>query len=928
MIRLRASTIIRLAPALTTACAIVGLTLLFFHRLAFTDLILARGDTFAYFYPYWHARSAAFLAGQLPLWSPDLFMGVPLLANSQVGTLYPPNWLVTPFSPPDGVRISILLHVAWALTGTYLLARRSLGADRLAALLAASIFGLGGYLGGHVEQINQLQGLAWLPWLFLLLERAVDTGLRGTLLLGMALALQFLTGHTQTVFISVYGLGIYALCARQTRALLLLVGAGFAALLLAIPQLVPTLEMTAVSNRRGGLNPNQATAFSLSPFVFGRGMLPSYDRLIFGEYVTYAGVIGLGLALIGALSGAGNTIMERRVLPLRSQNGILRRIGWGRPLSPRVTWLVVGLVGLALAFGLYNPLYWWLATLPGFNLFRVPARWLALFALAAAMLAALGLQSLRSQPRPDFRKLALAAAVLIGLMVSTALTLRQPDLTPVSLPTALTLAGWAAALVVLLVLLQLRQPRLLAAATLIELLLASQVLPYNDLSSPEVFNRPRFPAQQLLAYQQETNTPVSGRLLSISQLLFDPGDRDALAARFAASGMSEDAIHTAFTAIKMQDTLAANLPMLYGLPSADGFDGGLLPTGYYTAFTSLLLPPDELRTIDGRLREILARPESCEGACIPEQRWLNLMNVHYLITDKIHDLWLDDIAYDTTFKRSLDDDDGLNFEVVPPFEATALHLLARCPSAGCPTLTAALTGAGGETISASGVQTSQLEDQRLLRLPFDSAFAPTAVRLQADAPLTVTAATLVDNRTGDFQQLQPVPWQRILSSDIELYQNTAAQPRAFIVHEAQVVPDDEIGTEMALEAMSNPAFDPAAAVVLSGDDLTPAAESVPDANNGTAVFIEYTAARISLTAQTSAPGYLVLADAYYPGWTVTVNGEPADVLRADVMFRAAAVPAGESLVVFEYQPWWLPGALIAGGLLWLAAGAVILIRKE
>ena len=64
------------------------------------------------------------------------------------------------------------------------------------------------------------------------------------------------------------------------------------------------------------------------------------------------------------------------------------------PLSPRATWLIVALVGLALAFGLYNPLYWLLATLPGFNLFRVPARWLALFALGTALLAGLGVEAL------------------------------------------------------------------------------------------------------------------------------------------------------------------------------------------------------------------------------------------------------------------------------------------------------------------------------------------------------------------------------------------------------------------------------------------------------------------------------------------------------------------------------------------------------
>jgi hypothetical protein len=915
--------------------ALAAFTLLFFHRLAFTDLILARGDTFAYFYPYWHVRSAAFMAGQLPLWSPDLFMGVPLLANSQIGVFYPPNWIVAPFSPPDGMRLSILLHVFWALAGVYRLARRALGVDRLAALLGAALFGLGGYLGSHVEQINQLQGLAWMPWLFLFLDDAVRLPRRGIPLLAIGLALQFFSGHTQTVFITVFGLGIYALCARQTRALLALAAGGLLALALALPQLLPTLEMTSVSNRRGGLNPNQATAFSFSPFVFGRGLLPSFDQTIFGEYVAYVGVIGLGLALVGVLNSATTFVGARpspdgaHAAPLR-HNHLLRRLRWGKPLSTRATWLIIGLVGLALALGLYNPLYWWLATLPGFNLFRVPARWLALFALALAMLAALGLHSLQTMPRPRVKVLVLVAAVMVVLAASTTLVLRQPDLTAVSLPTLVTLVGWTAALVSLLVLLWFRAKRLLVTVALLELFLAAHILSYNDLAAPEVFDHPRLTTNQLLVYQQESASPVFGRLLSISELLFDPGDRYALEARFHELGLSESSILTAFTSIKMQDTLAANLPMLYGLPSADGFDGGLLPSAYYTAFTSLLLPPNELRTVDGRLREILARGESCRGACIPAQRWLNLMNVSYLITDKIHDLWHEDVAYDTTFERVLEAGSPLRFEVNPPFEATALNLLALCPQDACPTVNVTLTSADGVQVSATSPSgATPLDDLRLLQITFPDATAPVSLQLQADAPITVRAATLVDSRTGDFQQLQPLPWQRVLSSDIELYENSAALPRAFIVTDARFVPDTDLGTEMALDGMRDPAFDPLASAFIAGSESAEfsAAETAVDAATHSAAITEYTPTRVSLSAETDSAAFLIFTDAYYPGWTATVNGVPAQVRRADVMFRALALPAGESQIVFDYRPGWLPLGLISGGAAWMIIIGLVITRR-
>ena len=273
----------RISPRLRAAgvpLLLLALTLLHFAPLAFSGLILARGDTFNYFYPWWTARNAALMAGQLPLWSPDIFMGVPLLANPQPGTFYPLNWPLVPLAAPEGVRLSVLLHVFLALWGMYCLARRRLTA--MPALAAALLFGLGGFVGAHVEQINQLQGMAWLPWLLLWLTRALRGERRSRLLLAAGLALQFLSGHTQTSFISGVGLALVALftillstapgrARRVLRALLLLLLAAAMALVLTLPQLLPTLELSSQSQRSGGLPPGEVLSFSFSPLVAGRG---------------------------------------------------------------------------------------------------------------------------------------------------------------------------------------------------------------------------------------------------------------------------------------------------------------------------------------------------------------------------------------------------------------------------------------------------------------------------------------------------------------------------------------------------------------------------------------------------------------------------------------------------------------------------------
>ena len=125
------------------------------------------------------------------------------------------------------------------------------------------------------------------------------------------------------------------------------------ALLLALPQLLPSLELLRLSNRGGGFDPLGATAFSLPPDLLGRALLPSYDGQLFGEYVGAIGVIGLGLALWAVLT-----------------KQLTGRRHW--------IWLLLAVVGLALALGRYNPLYLLLAELPPFSLFRAPARFLAL----------------------------------------------------------------------------------------------------------------------------------------------------------------------------------------------------------------------------------------------------------------------------------------------------------------------------------------------------------------------------------------------------------------------------------------------------------------------------------------------------------------------------------------------------------------------
>src|SRR5512143_2206687 len=187
--------------------ALLALALAFFWKLAFTNLIVARGDIFYYFYPYRDFAAQAVREGRVALWNPYLFMGAPFMANSQVGFFYPFNLLTSWLDTTRAINWTIVLHVFIAASGVYVFARstRSVRLSIAAALLAAISFGLGGYLGTQIEHVNQLQGLAWIGWLFLAYESAVShqqpaIGRLRWVPLALLIALQLLAGHTQTVF--------------------------------------------------------------------------------------------------------------------------------------------------------------------------------------------------------------------------------------------------------------------------------------------------------------------------------------------------------------------------------------------------------------------------------------------------------------------------------------------------------------------------------------------------------------------------------------------------------------------------------------------------------------------------------------------------------------------------------------------------------
>src|SRR5207253_482996 len=66
--------------------------------------------------------------------------------------------------------------------------------------------------------------------------------------------------------------------------------------------------------------------------------------------------------------------------------------------------------------------------------------------------------------------------------------------------------------------------------------------------------------------------------------------------------------------------------------------------------------------------------------------------------------------------------------------------------------------------------------------------------------------------------------------------------------------------------------------------------------------VEYGPHRIVVESHSTAPGWLIDIDTFYPGWEARVDGNPATVYPANVFMRAVPIAAGQHHVEMIYRP--------------------------
>ena len=127
-----------------------------------------------------------------------------------------------------------------------------------------------------------------------------------------------------------------------------------------------------------------------------------------------------------------------------------------------------------------------------------------------------------------------------------------------------------------------------------------------------------------------------------------------------------------------------------------------------------------------------------------------------------------------------------------------------------------------------------------------------------------------------------------------LYKVENSIPRAFI---AQRVHQETTPKQM-MEHFATPGFNAATDVFLD----KPLPIQINKDFLATANIVKYGNLSVVLQATSNGPGVLILADSYFPGWRVFVDGKEEKLLRANYFFRGVGISPGDHRVEFRYDP--------------------------
>jgi hypothetical protein len=175
---------------------------------------------------------------------------------------------------------------------------------------------------------------------------------------------------------------------------------------------------------------------------------------------------------------------------------------------------------------------------------------------------------------------------------------------------------------------------------------------------------------------------------------------------------------------------------------------------------------------------------------------------------------------------------------------------------------------------------------------------PLATRLLRTAGVDYVLA-VDDNPWPELSVAGQLP--SVFRRPIRLLRVPGTRPELLLVGRSRVAAEPD-----SFHQLARPDFDPGSETILAaGSALAPTERRF----EGEVHELERRADVRRLVTRANAPALLLFLQSYHPGWQARVDGRPAAIVRADVLFQAVAVPPGEHSVEFRYRPWSVPAGL-------------------
>ncbi|MBP6821364.1 MAG: YfhO family protein [Acidobacteria bacterium] len=925
------------------AAGLLLLPVLFFYPTLTRGLLLAPGDG-------WTANlGLRILLGQmigegnLPLWNPYIFAGMPFLATVYPGVLYLPNWIFAVLSPLAAMNTVVITTFHLAAIGAYLYAR-VIGCRREAALVSGIAFGLGGYLVAHLGQTSHIAAAAWLPWVVLAVEKLYQRLTWRWVTIGsIIIAVQLFAGVPQMNFYTAQVWAGYVLFAAFVRAekdrrrqFLTRSGAmAVCGLLLSCVQLFSLRELLP-NSARGGIDYDFFASFSLPPgqslnlifpYFFGGALKLPYKMHYWGvegtaEMFGYAGLLTLLFAAIAVFKMRGDKLIR--------------------------FWALAAVLALLLAFGGFLPfgIHKLIFQIPVFNLFRVAARNLLIVNLALAVLAGLGVNKLSELSAAEsmklWRKGAAALAIVVGvtLIAYRWFGARLSSKTPPPDANLLTNAEAVIPLSLFVVVVAISwfyaRRQSASAGLLLVAVLAIDLASFGQFYEWKIF-------KPVLA--EHLIDPPAVKLIKSRESDFNS---------FRVATESQWGFGENFSQLNQP-----NLSIARGLQSINGYDmlrldrmsavaGGMSPEGWIADSRSFDLPHQGFNLLNVKyvLRERAVDPEDWY---IIEHNGVQFLNAPIDLELKAGKQAHTQIAAGATASSLFLITTMTGSAHVPDGQVVArikLHtadgrVFEREIQAGRdtaewaydrPDVAAAIKHrrpAVAESWPGDGFQAHRY----LSRFDFDRSeieqiefnYEPTD-----ETSLIVVRASLLDGQTEESAAIDgvsflPERWRKLGQFDkVEVYENLKAMPRAWFVKRLEVeLSKDVLETIKTGKLTDGREFNPAEMALLEKEDFGNRPVTLPeigDSANSEVKVTKYEPNCIELATRNAQPGFLVLSEIYYRGWEAWMDGRRVPVEKVNYTLRGLAVPAGDHRIEFVFR-----AHSFRNGAAWSALGIVLLI---